>query len=768
MFGTSILLTSCNLTKGLKESEYLYNGSKLKLNEDENSLDRIAEKRLLKQELEDIVRQEENGKALGVFKFKLWAHNSVKKGGEKGFKKWWKYQVGQPPVIYDSTQTQTSSDLMEGYLYNQGYYYGKVEHESIYNKKRAKAIYHVTTNDRYFLDSVNFPKPEGRINQIAYKYADESLLKKGEPYRVDDFIGERTRITRTMRNEGYFDFIKNYIVFDVDSNKTTRQLDIDVKIEEPSDSTRHEIYYINDVFIRTDFKLSLDGSTIELDTIVRDEFHIIFNKLKYRENTVLNSVFFKKDRQFRIDDERATINRLSELGVFRFVNVGFKKLKRDGENYLDVFINLTPNKTKQHAVEVEANTHSDYILGSALSYTYTNRNLFRGADLLVAGVSGGIAFTDLRFKDANIDSIVNTLDFSAKADLFFPKFLIPFSNTKFYRTNNPKTKISALYNYQRRVGFYTINSTDLSFGYTWNESKKATISATPIFASFLQLIAEPKFFPFLSANDRLRNSFEDQFIIGGRASYNYSNQEFGKNKDNFTFRATTEFAGNLLSAGYTIAEGKFPIAEDPDEIFKQNYSQYFRVDGDFRYYNIVDKKNTTVTRFYGGIGIPYGNSSTLPYVKQYYVGGTNDIRAWNVRELGPGADTAKTSGNSIFLDKTGDLKLEANFEYRFDIFERLKGAWFVDAGNVWTLRADDNAPLGAFKAKNFYKEIAVGTGLGARLDFVYFIIRFDAAFPLRDPSRKVRQRWVVDEVALGSSEWRKDNVVLNLAIGYPF
>jgi len=768
VFGASIFLTSCNLTKGLKENEYLYNGSKVKLNENEKSFERIAEKRLLKQELEDIVRQEENGKALGLVKFKLWAHNSVKKGGQKGIKKWWKYQVGEAPVIYDSTQTQIASDLMEGYLYNQGYFYGKVKHDNIFTKKKAKAVYHVTTNERYFLDSIIFPKPSNRINQILVNDANKSALAQGEPYRVDDFIAERTRITRSLRNNGYFDFIKNFIVFDVDSNNTTKQLDVTVLVNEESDSTKHKIYYINDVFIRTDFKLRLDGAPTDLDTIVQEEFHLIFNELKYRESTILNSVFFNREQLFRIDDERATINRLSELGVFRFVNVGFKKLEKNGKNYLDVFINLTPNKTKQHAIEVEANTHSDYVLGSALSYSYTNRNLFKGADLLVTGISGGIAFTDLNFKGSALDSIINTVDFSLYADLYFPKFLIPFSNSKFYRTNNPKTKISALYNYQRRVGFYTINSTDLSFGYTWNESKRATISATPMFVSFLQLISEPGFSRFLNANDRLRNSFEDQFIIGGRAKYSYSNVAVGQNKNNFSFTATTEFAGNLLSVGYAIAEGEYPVAENPDEIFNQNYSQYFRIDGDFRYYNIVDKKNTIVTRLYSGIGIPYGNSSVLPYVKQYYVGGTNDIRAWNVRELGPGADTAKTSSSSIFLDKTGDLKLEANFEYRFDIFERLKGAWFVDAGNVWTIRADDDAPLGKFEVKDFYKEIAIGTGLGARLDFVYFIIRFDAAFPLRDPSKKVNQRWVIDEVAFGSRDWRKDNIVLNLAIGYPF
>jgi outer membrane protein assembly factor BamA len=405
-------------------------------------------------------------------------------------------------------------------------------------------------------------------------------------------------------------------------------------------------------------------------------------------------------------------------------------------------------------------------VGPVFESSFRNRNFFGGAELLTLTSELGFE-TPL----GGGQSGGNSYEAGARAELELPKFAAPFKLENVSSSFVPKTRIVLGLHLQDRIQYYQLFSVDASFGYNWRESIATEHSLNPLAIAVAHLAnTTPKFDDLLNINPLLRKSFEEQFIIGQTYTFTYNDQLVKERKNHLYFKGSVDLSGNLLSLVQSLFLPYKAAPESPYRIFGTPYSQYYKFDIDVRqYYNTIDQTSSLASRFIAGIGIPYGNSTTLPYVKQFYAGGSNSVRAFAARGLGPGSyKIPDSSASRIFIDQTGDIKLEANTEYRFPITGILKGAVFLDAGNIWLLKEDPNRPGSAFNSGTFLNEIAVGTGFGVRLDLSFFILRFDLAFPLRVPSLPVSDRWVINKINFGDPSWRKNNLALNVAIGYPY
>jgi len=331
----------------------------------------------------------------------------------------------------------------------------------------------------------------------------------------------------------------------------------------------------------------------------------------------------------------------------------------------------------------------------------------------------------------------------------------------------PNTQISFSYNYLKRVDYFSLQTFQLIYGFKWKENITKEHELNPLNASYTSLGNQTDAFKaLLDSNSFLKKSYEEQFIAGGNYSFTYNEQVIQGKKIQFYFQGNAETAGNVFSLIKRIS-GQKPSSDNPRNIFGSIYSQYAKFSIDTRGFYNFSEKTKFAMRFFAGFGKPYGNSSLLPYTKQFFSGGPNSIRAFQINSVGPGT-YLQENNNRSFLQLGGDIKLELNSEYRFNIYKFLKGALFVDAGNVW-LQKSNPANIGSpFVFSNFMKELAVGSGFGLRFDVSFFILRFDLAFPLRKPWLEENNRWVIDQVDFTSSSWRKENLVLNIAIGYPF
>jgi len=597
---------------------------------------------------------------------------------------------------------------------------------------------------------------------------DECLLKAEAPYDIDLLQLERERIVKLLKNVGYYYFNKEYVSFELDSNKKDQTIDIEIKLHQLPDQQAYQYFTINNVYIYPDYTTEFKEAT-EIDTLLINNYFFVTTALKYNPKVLLDAVFISAGDLYSKEKHDRTHYRLLDIGVFKFVNIRFTNLDRADESLLDCHIYLTPKKKNEISVETELNTNtrttSDYPLGTTINLSYKTRNLFRNADLTTINLQGGV---EMQFGDS---LLFNTVDITPQINFYFPKLLTPIRFQNLSKKFNPKTRISMGYNFLKREGeeSYAINMINVSYGFEWKEFTFKRHILSPTVISLVNLnenATSERFFERLEKEPLLKSRFEEQLIIGSSYSFLFNNQRLDRLRDYIYFRGNIESAGLLVALSQTLVN--IPASPTDDEsldLIGINYSQYVRTDIDFRYYQVFSKNRVLIYRFASGIGFPVGNSKSLPYIKQFYIGGANSVRSWRIRTLGPGS--FDNTSEDVFVDQTADMRLESNLEFRFGVFGLLKGALFVDGGNMWTLKEDTLRP-GAKIKEDFLSEFAIGTGVGVRLDFTYFIVRFDVAVPIRDPALPAGDRWLIDDINLSSASWRNNNIFYNLAIGYPF
>ncbi len=753
-----LLLASCRPARYVADDEYLLDKYRLK----------IEEGHVDQKELDFYVKPKPNKKILGL-KFYLGLYNlSGKK--DNGWNRWIR-KIGEAPVLYDTYEVERNNKQIGLYMRNKGYYDALITDTVKLRKKQASVTYDILPGKPYTIRSITYRLEDTSLQSIFLPDTVNTLIKRETNFDVDVMQAERQRIEEFLRNRGYFNFNKEYVYYEVDSFLMTQQVDMTLGIKKfilPSDDgyylmVPHRKYRVDEVYIYPDYdqNRAIEDYQGYIEGLSRVEFeNFIFlheGKFKANPHIISQSVFVLPGEMYEYEKVKQSYKHLSSLRIYKTVSIVFEE-KDPGVQFLHEYyplvchIQLSPTTNQSYTLELEG-TNSSGNIGVGGNLNYLHRNLFGGAENFSARFSGALE----TIKKSDEKGFDNMIEMGTEVRLTLPQFLLPFRTENFIRKFNPKTIISASYNYQRRPD-YTRSLMQTTFGYNWSGNELVTHIINPVQLNFVKMIDASQEFIDSIRDTYLRYSYEDRLILGTNYSMIYTNQKLKKSSDFVFFRSNLESAGLLLS-GLASATNQPRDSLGRYRMFGNEFAQYVKGDVEFRFYNIIDDKSSVVYRLFAGIAYPYGNSITIPFEKQYFSGGANGIRAWHVRDLGPGS--YQGSGLTRYPNKTADIKLEANIEYRFKLFWVLEGALFVDAGNIWFVKPDDESSGVAFSWDTFYKEIAVGPGLGLRMDFSFFVFRFDFGFQFRDPAAPEGKRWVFLHEPIRPP-------VFNLAIGYPF
>lgn len=763
-----LLAASCSNTKFLKEGQMLYTGAKVKVIND--TLPK-RDKSNLSEALKDQLRPKPNSSFLGL-RPRLYIYNLVKEPKkQKGLAYWLKYRVGEKPVLLSDVDREFNKKIIVNYSENKGYFNAKATSDTLARNKKAQVIYSLTTGARYFISAVNFPTDSTAVSTEMSKTAPKSLLKPGKPFDLDVIKAERERIDSELKNQGFYYFSPDNIIVQADSTVTKKpKVELFVKLKDNTPEISKDQFTIDKTVVFADYnindlklgKYEIPYNTDSLE--IYNNRYIIDPEGKFKPKVFDRALYFEKGDLYNRKNHNLSLNRLISLGVFKFVKNEF--IISDSLNHkFDAYYLLTPKPFQSLRLETLGKTNSANYTGGEVNLNWTHRNIFRGAEQLKGAVYGAFDVQMGGPKDAN-----NIIRVGGNAQLSIPRIVAPF---RFHSSSAyvPRTNINIGYEYLSRTQLYTLHNFTSSFGYQWkeNERKEHELKVLDVTVVAPQTVTDKyreqiNGNPALGipANPMLQRVVDRQLIFGPTYSYTYTTTMLPK-KNTVYYKGSVDLAGTVAG----LVSGADAKAGDQKTLFGTPFSQYAKMEHDFRYYRKVNNKSNVAARFIFGLGYPYGNSTTIPYVKQFFVGGSNSVRAFRARTLGPGSYDPRTQNASFFFDQSGDIKLELNAEYRANIYKFLNAAVFADAGNVWLVNEDPERPGGKF-SKNFIKEMAVGAGVGLRLDFNILILRLDLAVPLRIPYLAEGDRWTFDKFNFGNSDWRRDNLILNIAIGYPF
>jgi outer membrane protein assembly factor BamA len=757
---SAVFIFSCNPTKYVPEGETLL---------DQNHI-RVNTEGIKSAELDPYLKQKPNKRIFGA-RFHLGLYNLSKIEKEKGFNKWLR-DIGEEPVVFDQYAATKSVDQIQSYVSSKGYFDGTVAETVETARNRSSVYYNVDITTPYTIRNVRYEIADSNLLLLYNFDSINSVIERAKPYDVDILQQERLRFERLVKDHGFYDFSIDYISFEVDSTVGNRQVDINFVVRNfPRTDTGnkttlvpHSIYRINNIYIYPDFvpRDALEEGEAyfsDLDTVLYRGYYFIGREEKpeIKYDLIIQSLYLKPGETYNLTNTERSQAHLLGSKVYRLVNITFNdysgNTNTDQATLIDCNIHLTLLSKQSYKVELEG-THSGGNLGGALNLIYQNKNLFHGAELFSMKLKA--AYEAMRQEGQRLEP---TQEYGVETSLRLPDFLVPFINSEeFVKKYNPSTTIIAAYNYQD-MPFYIRTMANSVFGYNWKAGNYNEHFVNPLQFNLVRLdTIDPKFAKQVESSSYY--AYQDVLILGGSYSYVFNNQSIKKSKDYWFLRWNLEASGNLLQAFNTISN-----PDQPDSVaytfLGQPFAQYLKTDVDIRYNYFINDAASMVYRGFFGIGIPYGNSKAIPFEKQYFGGGANGIRGWPVRTLGPGSYATDTV--TTFLNQTADIKLELNAEYRFKLFWILEGAVFVDAGNIWTYREDPDRPGTQFQLKNFYKDIAIGTGAGLRFDFSFFLGRVDFGMKLRDPVIQERNKWI-----LSNRPYERSDFTIVVGIGYPF
>ncbi len=757
LFSITVCIYSCSVTKSIPPNDALYTGSDVKLRSIKDS-SKVKEK-TLQGELESLVRPAPNKSFLGI-PFKLMIFNMVDTPkANKGLKYWLKYKVGEPPVLASSVNLEKNRQIMENRLENNGYFHSEATVDSTVKNKKMHATYVALLTKQYKIKNTYFPTDSGFMYNIMRTTSRRTLLKPGRPYSLDLVKGERERIDKRLKEKGFFFFNATDIIVNVDSTIGDNMVNMYIKIKRSARIKSLFPYRINNVIVYADYSINRDSSVVLDSTKKFQGYYIIDPEKKFNPKIFPQTLIFKPGDLYSSRAHSMALNRLVSLGVYKFVKAQFVEDDTVHRPMLNAYYYLTPTAKKSIRLEASGLTKSNNSNGADFTLSWRHRNFLKGAELFTLS-----AYAGFERQYTGVQRVHNNR-VGLTANLLIPRIIAPFR----FRTNSdfvPQTSITAGYELYMRSAQYTLSSATGSFGYIWKENIKTEHNLKVLSVNFVRPTnITDSFRKEIDTNITLARAVERQFIIGPIYNYNFNTQlQPNRRQNNYYFNGNLDLSSNLLGlvTGASEKEGK------QKEIFGTPFSQYVRAEVDFRHYLRISKDNMFVSRFFAGFGYAYGNTLLMPFTKAFFSGGPNSVRAFRARTIGPGTYYGGNPVDSAFLaDQPGDIRLELNAELRFKIVSILRGAVFADAGNVWLTRDDPFRPGGKFTG-DFMQQMAVGTGVGLRADIKFFVIRFDVAFPIRKPYEPGGPRWVFDQINFGSSDWRKHNIVWNIAIGYPF
>lgn len=804
--------SACNTAKYLKEDEFLLKNNSIKLITETP----IKNKPTLKYELSTLYKQKPNTKFLLVFPREWFYYATQDSNDNTKFDRWQRRVIAENPTIYSAALADSTARSLEYYLQYNGYYDAKVIADDRIKGKKASVTYVVYPKNQYTIDSVFLHSRDTSIQRILTETQSQTLLKRGVPLTRQLYEQERERIAQYLRNHGYAYFYSNYIApLEGDTTLQPHQANVYLEVLSPPTDSSHRIYRVGNISIFPEYDPVQEASRLQ-DSVVGDFiFKTSSSNFYVKPQVIIGAIYLKKGDLYSQENYDKTVRQLTALGVYKYVRIQEEADSLD-DGQLNFTIELARNQKIEIGVDFEVNytnrsaaSGTGNLIGLTARPTVRNRNLFKGAELLVANVSAGVEVNPQLFDTV---AFWNTIDFKLQADLSLPRFVdylglwrglngarigkkSGFITDKFYQSVQEKasTRFSASYNYLSLLGFYNYNLLNASFGYDLQQSQSTRYQINHIGVDYLLPDTFPAFGAILRANPFLERSFRKQLFVSLLfRDFTFSHTSRPNREGvSYYFGLNVEMAGAEIWAINSIYNA-FSLVSDTLRLGSADFSQYAKVEADYRYYKNFTPRTSFVARVDIGVARPFGYTTDVPYVKQFYVGGPNSIRGWAVRELGPGGyidslvlDKKNRSRNRLLFYQTGDLKLEFNAEYRFHIFSRLNGALFLDGGNIWSIR-EDTARAGSqfrlsakklnqegltYKVNDpFYKQIALNTGFGFRLDLTYFIFRLDGGVKLRSPYPLNPQSDNVksSDYWYSFKKWGIRDINFNLGLGYPF
>ncbi len=716
------------------------------------------------------------------------------------------YSIGEAPVIYDSTSSKRTADQLHLYLIRKGFFNNTVK-DSVkiidrgFKRKRAEVYYLVTVSDPYIINKIELTSEDTVLLNTINSISNKTVLKEADVFDIDKLDDERERVTTYLLNNGYYKFSKNYIKFYVDSALGSNQVNIVMNVDlfkekvagtDSISQNPHKQYNIDR--IKINYIQNKESSDVNNFSYKGVDFYVK-GKNDVNSNLIYRALLLKPDSLYSKQKQQQTFRKLNSLGIFRTVNIITSMDTSTGSDGLFLTVNLQSDIRQSTKAEANATT-SGSNFGIEGTVEYNIKNVFRGAEIFHIGVSGALESQPLFINDntdensnspieiesfSSFSSSFNTIEFGPEVSLTIPSLL--FINTKKYENiSNTRTVFSASLNYQRRLNKAKLDFErgiqEMTFGYAWSVKNKFVHQLDPISFSAIEVNKSDEFNDRInSLNDKLlAASFQNHIISATRYRFIYSDPaSSNRARTSFYYDANIESAGNILNTFYKLTNRPIDATSGAYNIIGIQFAQYVKTQHDFRMYNKINDKSSFAFRFVGGLGIPMENlSDALPFEKSFFAGGTDKTRAWKARSLGPGS----FRDSNVVFDKIGEVLLEGNVEYRFDLLGFLDGALFVDAGNIWLANEDSLRPGSDFKVDRFAGEIAIGAGFGIRVDLEFFIFRLDIAYPLKNPSLVVGERWFFqpkDEYNsyLNSLEFPLNvpglyTPQINFGIGYPF
>lgn len=770
LFGLlGILGSSCKVASKLPVGEKLYAGATIKIIKND-SLD--SEKiPVLKEQLLSFTRPLPNTTLplpflsnypykVGFYYFFGTTESKKKVKLWYNFKEWLKKKLTEEPVFINRVLVEKNAENLQSILKSKGYFDAKVDWKLVEKKTLGTAEYTATLNRRFRIDTILFVGGESQFEKDFEKAS--AMFKPGEYFDLGALKQSRIDIDKALRNEGYFYFKPDFIGIEADTTIKPQMVVLKVGPKrEISDQAKRQ-YQINDIFVNIDTKTEILSNT---DPNSLDFFRgLILDDpaKKYKEDIFSDAIAFRPGTFFNSDLQSITNNRLIGLSNFKFIQSHFEVVNRLDSTLLDVYYNLQTNKKKSLRVEANAITRSSGLAGSQLSVNWQNINAFKRGEFFKLSTNANF---EIQIGGNKSSEYRDNYRVGADAQFNIPRFVAPFIKIDPEESKVlPKTQIKLGYESFIKTGLYNLNSAGGSINYVWTRGRGIEHTLSPIGVNLVKSSnISTVFIEEIFADPRLLIILENQFIVGG--SYEISVNPKQYNKSNFSYRGKFDFAGNVFGLYDKIRNNP----EKTGRVFGEYFSQFVRLENDIRYKYDINPTISWANRAIVGLGVPYGNSLQLPFVSQFFVGGNNSLRAFRARGVGPGTYEKKGTTAEEFLgNNTGDVKLELNTELRFKFNNFLNTALFVDAGNVWMYKDEYIYDQGSLFSKNFYKELAVGTGVGFRFDFSFIIFRIDVATPVVKPWLPVGNKWVLKDIKPFDKTWRKDNVIWNFAVGLPF
>ena len=759
-----VCLVGCSTTRNLPEGEVLYTGiDKLDIvNEDETPAGITA-----LEEVEAALAYAPNNAILGSSSLRwplpvgLWVYNGfVKYQDKKGLGRWIFDHLGTNPVLMSTVNGETRAKVATNLLHDYGYFNGSVSYSEVPQKdpRTAKVNYTIDMGTPYYLDSVAYLKYPQKADSLIQATRKESVLKKDENFSVIKLEEERQRISTLLRNNGFYHFRPEFTVYRADTLQKPGYVNLQAVPQTGIPEEAKKQYYIGNTSV---YLTDHDGG-VPTDSIHFRSTTFYYNgkKIPVRPSTLFRNIFYRKGDLYSQAMQGYTQDAVARMGIFKFSE--FRYLPKDTTSLcdtLDVQMYATLDKPYDAELELNVTSKNSGQTGPGAVFKLTRKNFRRMAADLSFELKGSYEWQTNSTMGGE-SSRLNSYEIGTSLELEFPRLILPWKDRDLRRSRFPQHTSFKLYiNQLNRARFFQMLSFGGTVSYDFRKSRLWKHTVTPFQLTFNTLQSTTARFDSITAsNPSLALSLGNQFIPSMNYTFTYDNARMNK-RNNLWWETSVTSAGNVTSLIYAaFGEG---LDKKNKKLLKSPYAQFLKLTSEARFLHKMSEKRQIAARLMGGVLWAYGNQTIAPYSEQFYIGGANSLRAFTVRSLGPGTFTPGKNTQYGYLDQTGDIKIEANVEYRFLIFGDLYGATFLDAGNVWLMRKDESRPGGELTLRDFAKSIALGTGAGIRYDLEFLVIRLDLGVAIHAPYDTGKRGYY-------NIPKFKDGLGLHFAIGYPF